>query len=243
MKNKKKRLRWIIPAACIVLAVCGFFIYVEQYYPADKAAEAALISDENVRISQTDYGWLFDGVSDESALVFYPGGKVEASAYAPLCREIAQKGMDVCLVEMPLRLAMFGKNKADRIMDSLQYEHWYIAGHSLGGVFAAYYAADHYERLDGIILLAAYSTKKLDENLTALLIYGSEDQVLNSEEYEKNRKNLPGNSIEHVIEGGNHAQFGSYGFQTGDGTALISAQQQIDETVMEIITCSDRGDR
>ncbi|MBR0081818.1 MAG: hypothetical protein IJP98_03650 [Clostridia bacterium] len=43
------------------------------------------------------------------------------------------------------------------------------------------------------------------------------------------------NATEHVIDGGNHAQFGSYGLQAGDGIARISPQQQIDETVSVIV--------
>ena len=233
MKKESRQRKWIIPTVIVVLIVCGFFIYVEQYYRADSIAAAALISDENVQISHTDYGWIFDGESEEDALIFYPGGKVEAAAYAPLCRELAQNGADVCLVEMPLRLAMFGMNKADSIIDALDYEHWYIAGHSLGGVFAAYYAAENEEKLDGIILLASYSTKEL-RDLKAILIYGSEDKVLNMKEYAKNRTNVTADSIEHIIDGGNHAQFGSYGLQAGDGTALVSPQEQIDETVMAV---------
>jgi hypothetical protein len=68
-----------------------------------------------------------------------------------------------------------------------------------------------------------------------LLIYGSQDEVLDHEKYQESLKNLPGVYTEYVIEGGNHAQFGSYGPQKGDGTALISAEQQIDETVRAIL--------
>jgi len=37
-----------------------------------------------------------------------------------------------------------------------------------------------------------------------------------------------------TIEGGNHAQFGSYGPQPGDNEATISAQEQLDQTVEAI---------
>jgi hypothetical protein len=33
-----------------------------------------------------------------------------------------------------------------------------------------------------------------------------------------------------VLEGGNHAQFGSYGPQRGDGTATLSASEQQERT-------------
>ena len=230
----KKRLRWVVPIVIITLPICVFLVYVGSYYHADATAEAALVSDENVRVTQTEFGWLFDGPSDESALIFYPGGKVEATAYAPLCRRLAQTGADVCLVEMPFRLAVFGKDKADKIVDNMEYNNWYIGGHSLGGAIAAMYAAEHGDQLDGVVLLAAYATKPLEERLPTVLIYGSEDGVLSMEKYRENIAHAPVQATEHVIEGGNHAQFGSYGNQKGDGEALISPEQQVEETVTVI---------
>ena len=122
-----------------------------------------------------------------------------------------------------------------RAMEEYSYEHWYIGGHSLGGAVAAIYASGHADQLDGVILLAAYSTHPLDEKLGVLLIYGSKDQVLDREKYEECLENLPGTVEEIVIQGGNHAQFGSYGEQKGDGRAMISPEEQIRETVRAIL--------
>ena len=230
----KKSLKWVIPIMLVTGLLCAFLVYVGTYYHADAAAEAALVSDENVRVTQTEFGWLFDGASKEHALIFYPGGKVEATAYAPICRELAQMGVDVCLVEMPFRLASFGQNKADEILASMDYGHWYIGGHSLGGVIASIYAAEHPESLDGVILLAAYAVQPLDDELSTVLIYGTEDGVLNKERYRENLKYVPAHAVEHAIEGGNHSQFGSYGVQKGDGEALIAPEQQVEETVRVI---------
>ena len=80
---KKKRL-WIIPLAVLVLLAVLFLGYTSQYYQADGTAERALASDDSVTVEQTDYGWFFDGPSETDALVFYPGAKVEETAYAPL---------------------------------------------------------------------------------------------------------------------------------------------------------------
>ncbi len=100
---------------------------------------------------------------------------------------------------------------------------------------AADYAAGNADKLDGVILLAAYPASKLDGRLKTVLIYGSEDKVLNAGRYEDNLKNTPDDRTEHIIQGGNHAQFGSYGEQKGDGTASITGKEQVDETVYVII--------
>lgn len=99
------------------------------------SAYAALKSDDTVTVTQTAYGWFFDGPSETDALIFYPGGKVEETAYAPLLHALAERGMDCCLVSMPFRLAVFGVNKADQVMAQYDYAHWYIGGHSLGALW------------------------------------------------------------------------------------------------------------
>ena len=92
---------------------------------------------------------------------------------------------------------------------------------------AGSFAAGHAEELDGLVLLASYATSDLSESgLAVLSAYGSEDGVLNRESYAKNYGHLPADTQELVIAGGNHAQFGDYGAQAGDGTAQISAEEQ-----------------
>ncbi len=213
-----------------------FFFYTENYYHADRTAVMMLRSDDYAAVTSSDTGLLFDGPGTEDLLIFYPGGKVQETAYAPLLRQLAEEGMDVFLVRMPLRLAVFGVNKAgEALRETDDYARVYIGGHSLGGVMAARYAAQHGEELEGVILLAAYATQPLPESLPVLSVLASEDGVLNRASYEKNRPNLP-NLQEIVIEGGNHAQFGSYGSQQGDGEAAIDPAMQWSETAKAILT-------
>ena len=231
----KKKLIRLIPLLVVIAVIAAFLIYSGIYYHADGTAHSALSSDEAVLVSQTSYGWMFDGPSEEDALVFYPGGKVEETAYAPLLHLLAADGLDVCLVRMPFRLAVFGSGKAASIMAMYDYEHWYIGGHSLGGAMAAVYAAGHADSLTGLILLAAYPTKPLDSALTEISIYGSEDGVLNLEKAEAGKAYAPGDYLEYVVAGGNHAQFGNYGAQRGDGSPLISREEQQQMTAAFII--------
>ncbi len=231
-----KRKVWLIIAVILAALATAFGIYVSDYYHADETALTALDSDEMVMVSETDYGWMFDGPSTETALIFYPGAKVETTAYAPFLHRLAEQGVDVCLVDMPFHLAFFQMNAADGVMTEYDYEHWYIGGHSLGGAMAASYASDHGSQLSGVVLCAAYPTKPLNADMTEILIYGSEDQVVNLEKIREGEQYAPDNLIESVIEGGNHAQFGNYGIQKGDGTALISAEEQQDEAVEIIVS-------
>ncbi len=225
----------LLAAAVVLVLLLIVLIYTADYYHADETALAALRPDETVSVVQTDYGFLFDGPSEDRALIFYPGGKVEETAYAPLLRQLAAGGVDVCLVKMPFRLAVLGMNRADAVMARHSYESWAIGGHSLGGAMAAWYAAEHSDALDGLILLAAYPSKALGGELPLLSIYGTEDGVLRMEQYEKGKAYWPADSKEFVIEGGSHAQFGSYGPQAGDGMAQISAAEQQTITAEQIL--------
>ena len=240
MKKFKKTL--IIIALALVLLCAACLTYVSVYYRADETALAALSSDESVSVTKTDYGWFFDGPSEDEALIFYPGGKVEETAYAPLLHRLSARGLDVCLVSMPLRLAVNGRNKALAVIEQYDYQTWYIGGHSLGGVIGAVCAADHDGLFAGVIALAAYPAKPLSDDSQLLCIYGSEDRVLHMKVFEMSMNYAPENTSVHVIEGGNHAQFGNYGFQRGDGEALISAEDQQAQTVDLIMqSLRDRG--
>ncbi len=213
----------IVCVICILIAGCG--IYVNDY--SHNTNNSALKSTANVIVTKTSFGYSFDGPGTDDALIFYPGGKVEDLAYSSLLKGIAENGMDCFLVNMPFNLAVFSPNKAQDVLDAYSYSHWYIGGHSLGGSMAASFAYNHSDQFDGLILLAAYSTKDLsDTNLKVLTIYGSRDGVLSQNRLKECQSNLPSTSKTYVIDGGNHSGFGTYGKQKKDGKRSISSARQ-----------------
>ena len=212
-----------------VLYVPGGLIYFSFYSNATDNALKYMNSTDTVAVSEIDQGYLFDGPGTRDAIAFYPGAKVDEKAYAPLMQMIADAGIDCFLIKMPLHMAFLGKNKADDVIDEYNYENWYISGHSLGGAMAGIYAASHGDKIRGMILLAAYSTAKIDDSVSALAITATNDHVMDWEDYNENKGNLPLNTTEVSIEGGNHSQFGDYGFQRGDGEATISQDEQMEQ--------------
>ena len=219
--------------AVAVLLLCGVcWGYAADFYHADDIAVAAMSSAADVTVEQKGNTLAFGPEDAEAGMIFYPGGKVEYTAYAPLLHSCAENGILCALVQMPGNLAVLDANAADGLPEKHpEVTNWYMAGHSLGGAMAAGYAADHSGDYAGLILLAAYSTKDLSgTNLRVLSVYGSEDGVMNRESYEKNRANLPADTTELILNGGCHAQFGSYGPQDGDGVPTISGEEQIRQT-------------
>lgn len=219
--------------ALVVITVVGFFIYTSDYYRAGDTAQqlmATLAEDGELR--ETDASIAIGDDEAGVGIAFYPGAKVEATAYVPLARELAERGYYCVIAKMPFNLAFFGIDAANGLMDAApDIDSWWIAGHSLGGAMAAQYASGHSDELDGVLLLAAYAATNLgDTDLAISIMYGSEDGVLNREALEKNAGNLPDGSSTTMIDGGNHAGFGDYGPQAGDGDAEISANEQWEET-------------
>ena len=232
MKKRTKRILGVL-LALILAAVLGSAAYLSDYYRASgDAVEAMAAQEDGIQVEQDGNVLWFLPEQPTAGLIFYPGGKVEFTAYAPLMRAFAQQGILCGLVKMPGNLAVLSPNAADGLQQTHpEITSWYIGGHSLGGAMAASYAAKHSEDYAGLILLAAYSTKDLTgTSLRVLSVYGSEDGVMNRDSYEADRANLPADFTEVVIEGGCHAQFGSYGAQKGDGTPTISGAEQIRQT-------------
>ena len=220
--------------AVAVLLLCGVcWGYAADFYHADDIAVAAMSSAADVTVEQKGNTLAFVPEDAEAGMIFYPGGKVEYTAYAPLMRALADSGVLGVLVRMPLNLAVLDMNAADGIPEQYsQIRHWYIGGHSLGGSMAASHAAKNTSAYDGLVLLASYSTADLSASgLPVISIYGSEDGVLNMEKYAEYKRNLPAAFEEHILEGGCHAGFGSYGPQDGDGAPKITGEAQIAETV------------
>lgn len=233
-KDSRKR-GWILTALVLVLTAAACVWYVNDYYHAEEYVNDYLQSSETVTVTTEDNIVFLDGAGTEHALIFYPGAKVEYTAYVPMFYTLAEQGIDCFVVKMPGNLAFFGMNKADDIMEKYEYENWYLSGHSLGGAMAANFAAEHGEKLDGLVLFAAYATKTLPDNLCAVSVYGSEDKVLNMEKVESSRAFMPSDYTEYCIQGGNHAWFAYYGEQAGDGNASVSREEQQRLTVDAIV--------
>ncbi len=231
--NKKKI---VFPLLVGMIFFITIIWYVNDYYHADENVQIYLQEKGAVSATEMSDGLYLDGPGDNAAMIFYPGAKVEYTAYLPLLSDLAERGIDCFLIKMPCNLAFFGQNKAKKIMDSYEYDHWYLSGHSLGGAMAASYASGHMESLNGLVLLAAYPTKSLkSDSFSVLSIYGSEDGVLNMEKVEEGKSQMPADYMEICMEGGNHAQFGNYGEQKGDHTAGISRKEQQKQTVDAIL--------
>ena len=232
--------------AVFLLVIGGFIAWASITRPILPTAQAALESDELVQVMEMDGGWLVftpAGSQPETGLVFYPGGRVDYRAYAPYARAIAAQGYQVVIVKMPLNMAVFNSGAARDVLRAFPaVQNWAVGGHSLGGSMAASYAA-RYPGADGLVLLASYPASS--ESLAALAlptvsIYGTNDGLSTGAEIDAARSLLPEDTVYVAIEGGNHAQFGDYGVQQGDGPAAIDHAEQQAQAVEATIALLER---
>jgi membrane protease YdiL (CAAX protease family)/dienelactone hydrolase len=203
----------------------------------DDDALAALRSDSSVVVETSGDGIMLRPARGlpTAGLILYPGGRVDPRSYAPLAREIAEAGYMVILPTMPLNLAVLYPGRAEPIIaNHPEVGAWAVGGHSLGGSMAATYARRPDSEVSGLVLLAAYppaSTDLSGADLLVVSVVGTADSILNTEAWERARVRLPEGTRFAVLDGANHAQFGSYGEQPGDSAATISAEQQRAATV------------
>jgi dienelactone hydrolase len=248
----KKRIH---PAIVALLAILGlivlmagiFTVWARNSYKADDTALLAMAGTAEAKATDTRAYVFFDPIppagaeaTGKTGLIFYPGGKVMPEAYAPLLLQIAASGHPVVLCRMPLNLAVFKIGAAADVFAMRSDTRWAIGGHSLGGSMAASYAYKHPDAVAGLVLLGSYpagSNSFAESSLAVLSVFGSKDMGI--DKIRQFKSLLPASATYAELEGGNHAQFGNYGFQSGDGTATMPRLEQQNLALKAIVKFLD----
>lgn len=230
--GKVKKILLIFVALFLILCTAVFAVCIIPCKTHNIPVEV-FNSDDDITVMEIDGGaTAFVPENPFAGIIFYPGARVKAEAYAPLMRALAQKGIVAVSLDVPFNLAFFDVNAADGIKEQFpNVKKWYVGGHSLGADVAGMYLAKHTEEFDGLVLFAGFITNDLkNTDLSVLSVYGENDGVLTGDLYTGCLKYLPDDFYEYVIPGGNHAGFAYYGPQAGDNEATISKDEQIEAT-------------
>lgn len=243
MKKKTfKNLGFILLGLIIITIIFIASFFTTSYGPSTQAM-ANLKDSTLVDVTVDNFiSFAPENTAATTGLIIYPGAKVEPEAYAPLANKIAQAGYEVIITPMPLNFAIFDSNAADEVISKFpNIKNWVISGHSLGGVMAAKYASEN-SNIKGVIFYASYpqGDELKDSNIEVTSIYGSLDGVANLDKIIGSKDLLPTSTTFVEIIGGNHAQFGSYGDQSGDNAAEISVDEQIEQAANASIELLDK---
>ena len=223
----------LVVVAVVAIVCVGGVVWLSDLADPTEQATAALASDSTLSVT-TDGDLVFQPVDpaepNSTGFILYPGARVAPEAYAPLARAIAKAGHLVVITPMPFGMAVLSPDAAAGVTDAHpEIEHWVVGGHSLGGAMAAQFAAGHPDAVDGLVLWAAYPPNGTDltaSDLVVSSISGSEDGLATPDEIAASADRLPADTTFVEISGGNHAGFGSYGPQSGDGEATINQADQ-----------------
>ena len=216
---------------------------------ATPTAAAALRSEQGVRFSDR-LGWYEliparedpagEAIKPTAGVVFVPGARVDARAYAHVVRPLAEAGYLVAVLKEPFGLAIVDGDHGRKVLDlHPEIAHWVVAGHSLGGTVAASLADDD-DRVEGLMLFASYPADPIVRNdLEVLSISGTADRLVTPTDIEASRADLPPSTSFVVINGAVHSSFGDYGEQPGDGTPTIdrsAAHAEISKATLAFMT-------
>lgn len=235
---------WIVTG---VSATAVFVAWSVIAYRASALARDAISESQTIAVTRGEHHWAFQprAGSSEVGLLFFPGALVDPVAYAPLLRSVAVAGYSALLIEVPRRGALGGADGAEPLNRAVSatlkmsgVTRWVVAGHSRGGLIAAHLAQTNAPSLAGLVLIGTSHPRDFSlatSRLPVVRVYGTRDTVADVEKQERTKPNLPP-STKHVrIDGGNHSQFGYYGFQPGDWPATISRDEQHRRTLEAIL--------
>lgn len=217
-----------------------FTVWSLVAYRASPAAHEALVGDGLVTVTRGPGNWTFnpspDRVQPGARLLFFPGALVNPVAYAPLARAAANAGYAATILQLPRRGAFGGADDPvvlERALSLLRQGNdsirWVIAGHSRGAVVATQLAAASPAGLAGLVIIGSSHPRDVSLSgltITVTKIVGTRDGLASPDEVRENQHLLPASTRWVWIEGGNHSQFGWYGFQPGDRLARITRSQQ-----------------
>jgi len=224
--------------ALLIVAVIGMLVWANM-----GVMQAEINPLDNVRtnpavsIDETGDSFILSPTGDASGegLVFIPGAKVSAAAYLyKLSGAVAESGLTVVITKPILNLALFDQRPLGTFTEPVpDVDTWYVGGHSLGGVRACQYATQ--ADVSGVILFGSYCANDLaDVDTRVLSLSGSADLLSTPEKIMNAAHLLPSSTTFYPIEGANHARFGDYGDQPGDGVATLSSSIVRDVITAEI---------
>lgn len=209
----------------LLLVVAGFLVWALQVMPAEKAPLDAVRFNPAITIVETDHSFIMRPKANDSTrgLVFLPGAKVDPQAYFyKLSSLVERDNLTVVITKPILNLAYLDPRPLSAFTADLPASvAWYVGGHSLGGVKACQYAAT--ERVHGLILFGAYCPNQV--TLPTLSVAGSNDGLSTPDKIKANAHWLPADTLFYELSGANHASFGDYGPQAGDGQAVRPNEQ------------------
>ncbi len=241
--EKRRMARSILGAVgLVILAAAAYWL---RPFPAEQIAIEALERPDGyaVEATPTRITMVPEGDRSSVGLVFQPGARVDARAYAAILSDIAAAGHPVIIVKQPLGIGFLALGSVRGVLEDRPETTWAAGGHSLGGVAASEAAGDG---IAGLVLWASYPARDISEltELTVSSIYGTADTIAVPGDIQSSQDRLPPQTQLVPVDGAIHSFFGDYGLQPGDGTPTVDrreAQDSIVGATLDLLGTLDAG--
>ena len=241
--------------AVVLLAILAFAVYASTPFQPESAPLDRVRADTSLLVTESADAVILaprDGATGEG-LVFLTGARVSPAAYADKLSGLAEAGLTVVIARPVFGFAILEWRPFTEFSDlAPNVDRWLVGGHSLGGVRACQYVADQpvdepgdsgvdsevddaaatTTPIVGLVFFGSYcATDISSSDVPVLSIAAANDELSTPEKIENAAHLLPGDAVFTEIAGANHASFGDYGVQPGDGTATAD-----DAAVRDAIT-------
>ena len=222
-KGKKVLLATVSALLALAIAVTLILVLGGEREPDKTTLDRFVEQYGLVTPTECDGYYFYDSISQgevRRGFIFYPDSRTSHEVYSPLMTLMVKKGIDCFIVD--------GKDADGVIAAYPEIEEWYVGGHGKGGTDAAEDVAAAPSRVSGIVFLASYSKTDLTAlDLRAYSLYGSEDGIMDVDEYHECKENLPAASEEYKIDGFNYSGFAIYERLSGDGEPTMDNIRQV----------------
>jgi hypothetical protein len=224
--------------AILILIVIAFWL---RPFSADAVAVEALANPSGYEVTTNASMILLDPVDDKShvGLVFQPGARVDARAYAAVLAGVVAEGHPVVIVKQPLGIGFLALGSIPDLVAGAPSVEWVAAGHSLGGVAASEAAEGG---IAGLVLWASYPAGNISamSELDVSSVFGTADAITTVADIEESKERLPPQTSFIPIDGGIHSFFGDYGLQPGDGTPSAGREEAQSRIVAATVDLLER---
>ncbi|MBG6059729.1 pimeloyl-ACP methyl ester carboxylesterase [Cryobacterium sp. MP_M5] len=222
---RRVRLIGWVALAAFVLAIVVFLVWANTVRTVDRGAADRVFANPAVSVTDTANAVVLAPKSGASGvgLVFVPGARVDPYAYLyKLAATVEGTGLTVVITKPVLNLAILDLRPLDAFTEVAPgVTTWLVGGHSLGGVRACLYADQ--PQVAGLVLFGSYCAAPLArDDLPVLSLTGSADALSTPAKIADTAGRLPADTRFVEIPGANHARFGDYGVEVGDGIATAS---------------------
>ena len=247
-----KNLKNILTKALITLLILiplvigGFWLYTQTFsYSAESEYLKLALNDEGIEITKNLRYYKISpknlntqNTPKNTPIIYYTGGLVKPESYLFQTVQISKKLQTNIYVSRPIfNVMIFEIDLASDIIKQEKLDKVTIGGHSLGGISGCRFAKNNPQKVKLLFLFGSYCDQDLSQlDFQVLSIIGKKDGIINKENYEKSKQNLPNSAIIIEDEKLNHSNFGNYGLQKSDQESQLKVEEIVDLLAQKLQT-------